>query len=81
MGDFNAKVGTDNMGREELMSRHGARAQMHDNGERWTDFGQVNELVIDRTLFPHKEFYKRTWLSPDGGTENQIDHMVLARDG
>ena len=54
------------MSREELMSRHGARAQINYNGERWADFCQVNELVIGRTLFPH-----------DGGTENQIDHMAL----
>ena len=76
MGDFNVKVGTDNMSREELVSRHGARAQMNYNGERWADFCQVNELVIGRTLFPHKKFYKRTWVSSDGGTENQIDHGV-----
>ena len=42
MGDMNAKVGTDNTGREEVMVRHGVRAEMNDNGERWTDFCQTN---------------------------------------
>ena len=54
MGDMNAMVGTDNTGREEVMGRHGKRAEMDENGERWADFCQVNELVIGGTLFPHK---------------------------
>jgi len=70
MGDMNAKVGTDNTGREEVMGRQGARAEMNENGEKWADLCQANELVIGRTLFPHK----RTWMSPDGGIKNQIDH-------
>ena len=60
------------------MGRHGARAEMNENGEKWADFCQVNELVIGGTLLPHKECHKRTWLSPDGGTENQIDHVVFS---
>ena len=52
---------------------------MNDNGERWTDFCQVNELLIGGTLFPHKECHKRTWMSPDGGTEYQIDHMAFSK--
>ena len=77
MRAMNAKVRTDNTG------KHGARPGMNDNGERWTDLCQVNELLIGGTLFPHKECHKRTWMSPDGGTENRIDRMVwhLARDG
>ena len=70
MGDMNAKVGTDNTGREEVMGRHGARAEMNENDERWADFCQVNELVIGGTLFPHKECHKRTWMSPNGGVRN-----------
>ena len=46
MGDMNAKVGMDNTGREEVMGVHGARAEMNENGERWVDFCQANELVI-----------------------------------
>jgi len=38
MRGMNAKVGTDNTGREEVMGRHGASAEMNENGERWADF-------------------------------------------
>ena len=79
MGDMNAKMGMDNTGREEVMGKHGARAEMNENGERWADFCQANELVIGGTLFPHKECHKRTWRSPDGGIVNQIDHLAFSK--
>ena len=50
-------------GREEVMGRHGVRAEMNDNGERWAAFCQTNELVIRGTLFPNKDCHKRTWIS------------------
>ncbi|XP_078348425.1 uncharacterized protein LOC144633423 [Oculina patagonica] len=37
------------------------------------------ELVIDGTLFPHKECHKRTWRSPDGGIVDQIDHLAFSK--
>ena len=60
MGDMNAEDGTDNTGREEVMGRHGERAEMNGNNESWADFCQAGELVICGTLFPHKEYHKRT---------------------
>jgi len=56
MGDMNTKVGTDNTGREVVMGRQGARAEMNEN----VDFCLANELVIGGTLFPHKGCHKRT---------------------
>ena len=37
MGDVNAKAGTDNTGREEMMGRHRGRSEMNENGEKWAD--------------------------------------------
>ena len=79
MGDMNAKVGIDNTSREEVMSTHGARAEMNENGERLADFCRANELVIGGTLFPHKECHKQTWRSPDGGIVNQIHHLAFSK--
>ena len=76
MGDLNAKVGSSNAHREEVMGKFGVGI-MNDNGERLCDFCSVNGLVITGTIFPHKEIHKLTWRSPDGKTVNQIDHVVV----
>ncbi|KAK3709747.1 hypothetical protein RRG08_028783 [Elysia crispata] len=78
MGDANAKVGSDNISYEEVMGKQGLGV-MNDNGERFADFCCLNDLVIGGAIFPHKDIHKATWVSPDGGTENQIDHICISR--
>jgi flagellum-specific peptidoglycan hydrolase FlgJ len=78
MGDANAKVGSDNTGFEEVMGRHGI-GEMNDNGERFASMCSFNRMVIGGTVFPHKRIHKATWVSPDGDTENQIDHFCISR--
>ena len=76
MGDFNAKVGSDNAGLERVMGRHGLGIR-NGNGELLADFCNANQLAIGGTLFPHKTCHKVTWESPDGRTKNQIDHFLI----
>jgi exonuclease III len=78
MGDFNAKVGTDNMDRELIMSKHEPEAQ-NENGELFTEFCTLNELVIGGTIFPHKVIHKTTGTLLDGRTVHQIDHITIGR--
>nr|KAG5690109.1 hypothetical protein BaRGS_010700 [Batillaria attramentaria] len=78
MGDFNAKIGSDNTGYEDTMGTHGL-GQMNENGERFADFCALNQLVIGGSIFPHKRIHKATWRSPDHITENQIDHICISR--
>ena len=78
MGDLNAKVGTDNSGRDLIMGRHGTGEQ-NENGELFTEFCTFNELVIGGILFTLKKIHKTTWLSPDGKYENQIYHITIGR--
>ena len=78
MGDLNAKVGADNTNRELVIGKHGVGVQ-NDNGELLTEFCTFNDLVIDGTVFQHKQIHKTTWTSPDGRTENQIDHITIRR--
>ena len=75
-GDMNAKVGEDNRGYEGIMSRHGI-GRMNDNGERLCEFCDMNELIITGTWFPHRDIHEATWVSPDGKTRNQIDHVLI----
>ena len=76
LGDFNARVGSDNTNRERIMGKHGT-GTMTDNGSRLCDICGENDLVIGGTLFQHKTIHKLTWRSPDGRTESQIDHILV----
>jgi hypothetical protein len=78
MGDFNAKVGEANTGYESIMGKHGVGA-MNENGEIFADFCLDNDIVIGGTVFAHRRKHKVTWVSPDHVTENQIDHICIAR--
>ena len=77
MGDFNAKIGDNNMGYEETMGKHGL-GTMNENGEMLANLCATNQLIIGGSLFPHKRIHKATWVSPDHKTENQIDHVCIS---
>ena len=79
MGDFNAKIGSDNVGREYVMGREGL-GQINENGELFADFCSFNNIVIGGSLFRHKRIHKATWISPDHHTENQIDHITICKE-
>ena len=77
-GDLNAKIGTDNTNKEQVMGKHGT-GTISANGELFTEFCLENDLIIGGSLFPHKEIHKYTWVSPNGRTKNQIDHIAVSR--
>ena len=58
------------------MGKHGT-GTMTDNGSRFCDICGKNDPVIGGTLFQHKTIHKLTWISPDGRTESQIDHILV----
>lgn len=74
MGDFNAKVGNRNEDIEHIIGKQGLGV-MNENGELLVDFCGAHNLRIGRTLFPHKDCHKITWVSPNGRDQNQIDHI------
>lgn len=78
MGDLNAKVGESNEGCEDIMGIHGI-GTINDNGDRLVSFAAFNNLIITGTIFPHRIGHKQTWISPDGTTRNQIDHVLVSR--
>ena len=78
MGDLNAKVGSDNKDHESVMGKHGLGVR-NENGENLVEFCELNNLVIAGTIFPHKPRHKVTWISPNGKTENQIDHILISK--
>ena len=78
MGDFNAKIGSDNKGREQVMGRPG-EGEINANGEIFVDICAFNSMVTGGSMFPHKRIHKATWVSPDHYTGNQIDHICIKK--
>ncbi|XP_056017310.1 craniofacial development protein 2-like [Ostrea edulis] len=78
LGDLNAKVGNENIGKEATMGMHGI-GERNNNGERLVELCEENSLVIGGTIFKHRDIHKQTWTSPDDHTNNQIDHIIINR--
>ena len=75
-GDFNAKVG-----REKIFKPTIGNESLHqysnDSGVRIVNYATSKNLVVESTMFPHRNIHKYTWTSPDGKTCNQIDHILI----
>jgi hypothetical protein len=70
--DFNAKV-KPTIGNESL------HEISNDNGVTVVKFSTSKNGTVKSTMFPHRNFHKFTWTSPDAKTNNQIDHILTDR--
>ena len=78
MGDFSAKIGSNNKGYELVMGKQ-ATGSMNENGEKLADFCLDNNLAIWGSIFLHKTIHKNTRVSPDHVRENQTDFICYSR--
>ena len=78
LGDFNARVTSDNSAWPGVLGRHSLHSSSNDNGRRLIDFCAMHGLTIGATMFQHRDIHKGTWLSPDGRTVTQIDHICIS---
>jgi len=78
LGDFNAKVENENIFKPTI-GNESLHQHSNDNGVRIVTFAASKNLVVKSTMFPHRNIHKYTWTSPDGKTDNQIDHKLIDR--
>jgi hypothetical protein len=76
--DFNPKVGRENIFKPTI-GKESLHQDSNDNGVRLVNFATSKNLVVMSKMFPHRNIHKYTWTSPDGKTNNQIDHILMER--
>jgi hypothetical protein len=76
LGDFNAKVGREDIFKP-IIGNEGPHEASNDDGVRVANFETSKNLIVKSTTFPHRHIYKHTWNSPDGATHNQVDHVLI----
>ena len=62
-----------------IIGNESLHKESNDNGVRIVEFATLKNLVVKTTMFPHRNFHKYTWTSPDGKTHNQTDHILIER--
>ena len=75
-GDWNAKVGCDNINWKTVMGQYGY-GNRNERGERLLEFATAHNLYICNTRFQQKSNRKWTWASPDGVHKNMIDLVLI----
>ena len=76
IGDWGAKVGSQEI--PGVTGKFGFGVQS-EAGQRLTEFGQENTLVIANTLFQQHKRGLYTWTSSDGQYWNQIDYILCSQ--
>ena len=79
VGDFNARVGSGQMGGDEwdgVRGRHGV-GLMNTSGEALLAWCSLNGLVVMNTVFEKKEIHKYTWQHPGSKRWHCIDCIIM----
>jgi hypothetical protein len=72
---LNAKIGKE----DEYTTITGVKSKHEGSDEngKVIEFAEESNMKIKSTTFQHKDIHKETWISPDGKTGNQIDHLLM----
>lgn len=76
LGDFNAKIGREEV-YKSITGGYSLHGKTNENGEKLIQYATESRMKIMSTSFERKSIYKGTWMSPDGKTCNQIDHVLI----
>lgn len=79
LGDFNAQVGNERTGYEEVVGKYGY-GRRNVEGERLLDLCNRNGLVIGNTWFQKRDSHRITRYSWNGEQKTQIDYVVVSKE-
>ena len=75
MGDFNARVGTDNSSWENIIGKHGVGNE-NSNGTLLLSMCSQFDLCITNTMFQQTNNRKTTWMHPRTKKWHMIDYVI-----
>ena len=75
LGDFNAVTGVDRAGFEGVIGNFGSGCR-NDNSLRLLTMCSAANLTIVGSWFQRRDIYCHSWLSNDGHTRKEIDHIL-----
>jgi hypothetical protein len=78
LGDLNVKLGREDIFKPTIRNESSHEIS-NDNGVRAINFATSKTLVVNSTMFLHRNIHKYTWTSPDGKTHIKIDHVLIDR--
>jgi hypothetical protein len=78
LGEFIAKLRREDIFKPKI-GNESLHEDSNDNGIKVANFPTSKNLVVKSTMFPHRNIHNYTWTSPDGQTQNQIDHKLIDR--
>jgi len=73
LGDFYAKLWREDI-LKPIVRKDSPHQDSNDNGVRRVNTWQ--KLVVNSTMFPHRNIHKYTWTPPNGKTHNQTEHIL-----
>jgi hypothetical protein len=78
LGDFIAKVDMEDIFKPTI-GNDSLHEIGNDNGTRIVNCVTYKTLTVKSTMFPHRNIHNYNYMSPDGNTHNQIDHILIDR--
>ena len=76
LGDFNARVGSERIGYENVIGPH-SKGERTENGARLLDFARSHALRVAGTWFERSDNHRWTWYSNTGKFAAEIDHILV----
>jgi hypothetical protein len=76
LGDLSAKVGMEDIFKP-FIGNESLHEISNDNGVILVNSAKSKNHAVRSTMLPHRNIHKFSWMSPDGKTHNQRNHILI----